>query len=184
MIEVKPVGFKSFLTQYAKSMSDDSSLSLSKAERVVQQNERFLSIFLLLLLFDEKKANTLAKNPSRFPQLWERYIEVRRLYTKQDLQSLDDYVNRLHPFDELRKAYTSYLRNVLQKKHNEKASISNEITKILQDKNISIYRVYKDLELNPGNVNDFFKNKRFEKLSIETLKIIYNYVNEKSIPSE
>ncbi len=180
---MKPVMFKNFLARYAKSMTSKSSLSLNHAEEEALSNERFLSLFTLLLLFDRPKASALARAQYKYPVLWECYQQVWRTYSKLHLEDLEQEIKQLDPFDELRKAYTSYQRLVLQMKDREKSTLTKGIKKQLEEKNISVYRIYKDLHLNPGNVNDFFKNENYDKLSLKTLHKIFTYVQE-ATPSD
>lgn len=41
-----------------------------------------------------------------------------------------------------------------------------------QDKHISNYRIYTDLKLNAGNINDYLTNDRADKLSLKTALIM------------
>lgn len=175
---MKPQKFINFLARYAKSMTSKSSLSLNHAEEEALTNERFLSLFTLYLLFDRPKASTLERARYGYPVLWERYQQVWTTYSKLNLEDLDEEVKQLDVFDELRKTYTSYQRLVLQMKNQEKMRLTRAIKNHLKEKKITVYRIYKDLHLNPGNVNDFFKNDHYEKLSLQSLQKIFSYVQE------
>ena len=46
---------------------------------------------------------------------------------------------------------------------------------MMDDKKITKYRVYRDLSLNPGNINDYLTNGNSKKVSMNVVKKIYNY---------
>ena len=58
-----------------------------------------------------------------------------------------------------------------------KEKAHDNIVRMMNEKGISNYRVYKDLNLNPGNINDYLTNKNVKKVSLQTVKQIYNYVS-------
>ena len=43
---------------------------------------------------------------------------------------------------------------------------------------VTDYCIYKQLELNPGNVNAFLKNGDVSKVSLDTVRKILSFVNE------
>ena len=51
-----------------------------------------------------------------------------------------------------------------------------KIKQVKHKKNITNYRVYKDLSLNPGNVNAFLKNADMGKVSLNTVRKILAFV--------
>ena len=50
------------------------------------------------------------------------------------------------------------------------------LTKLQKEKNISNYRIYKDLELNPGNINAYLKHGDPSKLSLATARKTLDYL--------
>ena len=67
--------------------------------------------------------------------------------------------------------------NLINYDNDIKEKIRDNVIVIMKEKNISKYRVYKDLNLNHGNVNDYLKNGNCEKVSLSIAKKIFNYVN-------
>ena len=59
-----------------------------------------------------------------------------------------------------------------------KSRIRINILKAMKKHKMSNYRVYTDLRLNPGNVNDFLTNGNTSKVSLDLVEKIYEYVNE------
>ena len=57
-----------------------------------------------------------------------------------------------------------------------KAAMREKTLQLLKEKNCSNYRVYKDLNLNPGNVNCWLKNGDDSKVSYRTAEKIISYV--------
>lgn len=52
------------------------------------------------------------------------------------------------------------------------------ISEVKQAKCVTNYRIYKELNLNPGNVNAFLKNEDTSKVSVDTARKILSFVNE------
>ena len=57
-----------------------------------------------------------------------------------------------------------------------KAAMREKIIRLQKDKNCSNYRLYKDLKLNPGNINCWLKNGDGSKVSYQTAQRIITYV--------
>ena len=77
------------------------------------------------------------------------------------------------------KVYNSYLFKINRVKNEEhtKSLMLLRIKDMQQQKHITNYRIYTDLHLNPGNVNDFLTNGNVSKLSLKTAEMIYDYVS-------
>jgi hypothetical protein len=172
---MKVQSFHQFLRNYARSMNSEETLSLAKAEQWATDNSRFLTLMSILFLFDEKALSKLEKNKEKYRTLYSAYQSAKSKYAHMDFDRLNEYVNGLDAFDELRKTYLSYQRLVLNRKNAIKLNLYEEIQDFKAQKKISNYRIYTDLHLNPGNTNDFLKNKRIDKLSEENVNRIYTY---------
>ena len=53
-----------------------------------------------------------------------------------------------------------------------------KISEVKEAKSVSNYRIYKTMNLNPGNVNAFLKNEDTSKVSLDTARKILAFVNE------
>lgn len=80
--------------------------------------------------------------------------------------------------DAYRKCWNSYV-SVRDKKLHElhtKQLMAKKINTLQQQYGISNYQVYKNLELNPGNINAFLTHADGSKVSLDTARRILNYV--------
>ena len=71
--------------------------------------------------------------------------------------------------------------NQKNKKQNEdkvKALMQKKIVEVQREKGITNYRIYKALNLNPGNVNAFLKNGDTGKIGLNTARRMLKYVNQ------
>lgn len=70
--------------------------------------------------------------------------------------------------------YNSYLVLANKKKREDRTKLLmlKKIKQMQQDKHISNYRIYTDLKLNAGNINDYLTNGRADKLSLKTALIM------------
>ena len=59
-----------------------------------------------------------------------------------------------------------------------KAIMYSKIVEVKNLKNITNYRIYTTLKLNPGNANAFLKNGDISKVSLNTTRQILQFVNE------
>lgn len=136
----------------------------------------------------------MAKKNARLKDTLTLYMT---LFVKEDLMNhlivkypyLSDGVKKLSGISierivdcpsEYRKIYENY-QNLINKKTNEdkiKMMMQKRIVEIQQTKNISNYAIYKNLKLNPGNVNCFLKNSDVSKLGLNTVRKILEYVND------
>ena len=53
-----------------------------------------------------------------------------------------------------------------------------KIFEVKHQKCITNYRIYKELNLNAGNVNSFLKYGNTDKLSVETVRKVLAFINE------
>lgn len=81
---------------------------------------------------------------------------------------------------EYKTIYDNYLYRL--NKHNNETKIKNlmykKICEVKQQKCITNYRIYKELNLNAGNVNSFLKYGNTDKLSVETVRKVLTFINE------
>ena len=173
---MKTKTFKSFLSDYVKDMNPEHSLSLFKNERHIEKDERLSNVYSFYVFFNDEAVKTLVSKKDRLPRLYKRYCEYKKKYDNTSLENLKTKVEALDPFDELRQLYVSYKNLVVNRNLVLKKLYHEKITRLQREKKISTYRIYKDVNLNHGNTNDFLKNKVFNKLSIKNVKAIMDYV--------
>ena len=59
-----------------------------------------------------------------------------------------------------------------------KALMQKQIVERQTEKGITNYRIYKNLNLNPGNVNAFLRNGDVSKVGLDTARNILSFVNQ------
>ena len=167
---MRKLTFEGFLKQYIKALSNCNSYCLKKIEREARSNYRVVAPMALLakLQADEAKIATVKSE------------RLKKAFT--ELSNVNDIEKALKNnllSDEFQKVYKSYLS--LSKKHeNENHTKSLMLAKIRKEqakKHISNYRIYTDLKLNHGNINDFLTNGNVNKLSLKTAQRILDYVS-------
>ena len=100
--------------------------------------------------------------------------KVRNKGYSQD--NLSKKVESLDTFDELKQLYTSYTNLVVNKNHLLKRMYHKRIVNLQKEKRISNYRIYSDLKLNHGNTNEYLRNEKHEKLSLNNIRRMMDYV--------
>lgn len=173
---MKTKTFMSFLRDYAKDMNPEQSLSLFKNEKLVNTDTRLLNVYSFYVFFNQDATNTLLHKKDKLQNLYKKHEEYKSKYDGVNLNNLEQKVSSLDSFDELNQLYTSYKNLVVNKNIVQKNLYHKIIMQTKKEKSISNYRIYTDLNLNQGNTNDYLRNKRFEKLSLDNIKKIANYV--------
>ena len=157
--------FINYLKFYLQDVSGLKSINIHKLVLKMKKNYRIRdSLILYSALSDKRKVlNQYTNN---------KYECVLNKLTQDNFLSneFDDY--------EFKKIYTSYTRKIKYYEYSNitKTKAHENIIKIMGEKGISNYRVYKDLKLNPGNINDYLTNGNVKKVSRNTVKTIFNYV--------
>lgn len=163
---MRKLTFITFLERYIYDLTKDISLNIHKLLTLHNDNHRIREVTILYAVFSNKKEILMKYlNDEKEKQL------INKLSKKNYLDDAFDEYN-------FKKIWNSYLNTVNRCKYNNdiKSKIRNKIVSLMKTKNITNYRVYKDLRLNQGNINDFLKNNSGEKVSLDTVKKIYNYV--------
>ena len=166
---MRELTFKGYLEQQLCELSDCQSKSLYKFARLAENNARlkdvlclYLSIYVEEKLKDQqtKKYSYLSKN-------------CERLYGKVPEQ-FDDTLS------EYKTIYDNYLNKKNSKKNDDmlKELMQKRIVELKDEKGISNYRIYKELNLNPGNVNAFLKNADVSKVGLNTVRRMLAFVNQ------
>lgn len=168
--------FKSFLVDYVKDMNPERSLSLFKNEKYSRKNKRLLNVYSFYVLFNSNVEKTLLNKKEKLPELYNMYRLYKEKYKEFTYENLSKKADMLDEFDELKKLYNSYRSLVVNKNLLLKKMYHHRIINIKKEKSISNYRIYTDLKLNHGNTNDYLKNEKYEKLSINNVKSILEYV--------
>ena len=166
---MRELTLKGYLEQQLCELSDFKSKSLYKFASLAQNNARLKDVLCLYisLYVDDKLKNQLTK---KFTYL---SADCERLSGKSP-DSFDDSLS------EYRTIYENYLnrKNTKQSDNKLKELMRKRIVELKTEKGISNYRIYKALNLNPGNVNAFLKNADVSKVGLNTVRKMLVYVSE------
>lgn len=166
---MRELTLKGYFEKQLCELSDCKSKSLYKFARLAQNNARLKGVLCLYLSLyvDNKLKNQLTK---RFPYL---LADCEKLYGK----SPDDFDDSL---SEYRTIYENYLnrKNTKQSDNKLKELMQKRIVELKTEKGISNYRIYKALNLNPGNVNAFLKNADVSKVGLNTVRKMLAYLHQ------
>ena len=166
---MRELTLKGYLQQQLCELSSCDSKSLYKFARLAESNARLRDVLCLFLncFVDDKLKKQLCK---RFPYLAKGCDRLHGVLPDQPDDSLSEY----------KTIYENYL-NQKNKKQNEdkvKALMQKRIVEAQKEKGITNYRIYKALNLNPGNVNAFLKNGDTGKVGLDTARRMLKYVNQ------
>lgn len=163
---MRKLDFKGYLKQYIAGVSGQKTLNIHKLAVYSKTNYRLFDSLVLYCVFNAKK------------DILFKYIDNKEKQSLLDLSISNFLDDQYHNYD-FQKIWESYLNksNVTAFDNDTKNKIRRNIVNIAKEKRISNYRIYKDLNLNPGNVNDFLTNGNVNKVSLELVKKIYSYVN-------
>ncbi len=158
--------FITFLKQYMLGLSDSRSLSVHKLTKEIKKNYRLTDSLILYCALTDKKESFNKYSRGKYASLivdLNKDTFLDKKYMNYDFAKIwDSYQNRIRRF-----AYDNSI----------KSKARDNIISLMKEKNISNYRVYKDLKLNHGNINDYLTNGNTSKVSLDTVKKIYNFVS-------
>lgn len=170
---MRELTFKGYLLSQLKDLSQLDSTSLYAFSRLSESNLRLqntLCLYLQLYTDIELKVKILKK----FDYLQTPCETLSSLSDK----NLENYLLSDN-LSEYRTVYDNYLY-MRDRKHKEdsiKVLMHNRIVEKQNQKGITNYRVYKALNLNPGNINAYLKYCDTSKVSLDTVRNVLAFVN-------
>jgi len=169
---MRKLTFKGFLTQYVRELSTQGTLSLYRlAKEAEHENPRLREPLTLYALFCGQ-AHVLCRAAKGD---W-RDREVLDYTPEQLMPMLDDEHSELS--ENYKKVYRSYcaVASKQQTDDNTKLLLLKRTRRRQSELGVSNYRLYRDLGLNPGNVNAYLKHGDTGKVSLETARRLYDAV--------
>ena len=164
---MRQLTFKTYLKEYLRDISGSHSLSLRHLVEESHTNRRITSSLILYCVFEDKIKLFNQLTGSQFQD------KIANLSTENFLSE----PFQMFDFEKIWNSYLSRLnRTSFETKTKETARKS--LLMLLEKLGVSKYRLCKDLKLNPGNINDYFKNGHTEKVSLQTLHVINNYLQD------
>ena len=169
--------FNWYLENYIRSLSSSNSTSIYKLAEEMNTNHRLREPLFLYALCVGKIEFLLKATKDEL--LHSQYSGLAKKYTRKTileaLESGDESLDKNY-----HKAYNSYAcrRNMPETHSRSKALMHTKIRRLQYEKNISNYRIYTDLKLNPGNINSYLKTGDVKKVSRDMARRIVLYLEE------
>ena len=173
---MRPLTFGGFLKQYVQELSAQDTLNISRlAKEAERENPRLREPLTLYALF-HAKTDVLVRTVqgawlerSLLEYSPERMIEL----LAADAPALPENYKKLY------RSYRS-LATRTQSDNHTKALLQKRIRQLQEKSGLSNYRLYRDMGLNPGNVNAFLKHGDTSKVSLETARRMLALAKEHS----
>ena len=166
--------FKGLLEKYIKGLSYAGTVDIRKLTSEVMSGNYRLRAPLLLYAVTHGKTDLL-----KSCLLKEEAPEgLLTMLTHLEGSNLEELLEDGTLPEEYRKVWNSFKvrKNQPETEDALKAAMRNKILHLQKTKNCSNYRLYKDLNLNPGNINSWLKNGDGSKVSYHTAERIITYV--------
>ena len=170
---MRELTFKGYLLSQLQELSSFNSTSLYTFSQLARNNARLNdTLTLYLMLYTEE--NLRSKLLKKFDYL---NSSCEKLNGLND-DNVETYLQN-DSLSEYRTVYNNFLyqRNRKEQEDRLKMMMYKRISEVKQAKCVTNYRIYKELNLNPGNVNAFLKNEDISKVSVDTARKILAFVN-------
>lgn len=175
---MRELTFKGFLARYVKQLSKSKTNSLYKlAKEASSDNTRLREPLLLFALYSGKQ--TVLLQATKDQKLFAEYQRMVSLYSADQItQMFEDSASALP--NEYHKVWRSFQsqKNRGQSDDHTKELMRLKVKKLQEQCGVSNYRIYTDLNLNPGNVNAWLKHGAADKVSLETARTILHYLEK------
>ncbi len=174
---MRELTFQGFLKNYIRTLSDTSTLSISRLAKEVLPNKSRIAepLYLYAVIIGDNdrlaKLTSVAYYKSEFEDLNSSFTTREKL-----LDALEKNSSTIPP--RYQKVFNTYVaqKNRINTDREYCLSARNTIRNLQQELHVTNYRLYKDLELNPGNVNNYLRNGTVAHISRATVQKILNYL--------
>ena len=178
---MRQLTIKGYLERYVRSLSYGNTNNIFKLVSEVKDKHHRLREPLFLYALCVGKTNLLLK-AAFGDTLHAQYSELASNYTwPKMLIALESGNSSLD--DDFHKVYNSYIHmhDMPKTNNRSKAILLSKIKYMQKNKNISNYRIYTDLQLNPGNINAYLKRGDVSKIGLKTADRIVEYLEAVSV---
>jgi hypothetical protein len=175
---MRQLTFEGYLKKCLNARSDCKSSSLKKlSEEACSRNSHLREPLILYAFFihDKDSINRLFRcNPNLIEEYDWFYSEfgspdlLMQTFRSGNCDLPESYQN-------IYKEYT-YLKNRKYNEYITKSLIKRKILTLQSEKNVTDYRIYTSLRINPGNFNAFMKHDRYNKLSLDIIENMLDYL--------
>lgn len=171
---MRKLTLEGYLKRQLIEMSGENTTSLYKFSRLSVNNVRLedvLCLYIALFVDDKLKVQLI----KAFPNINNKC----KLLTSLNETNICEYLDskKLSSFHTIYKNYIYECNKKINEKNIQKV-MREKISRIQKEKHISNYCIYKNLNLNPGNVNYFLHNNDDSKVSLSTARRILEFVTE------
>lgn len=177
---MRELTFKGFLTCYVRQLSKTDTNSLYKlVAEAATDNPRLREPLFLYALYSEKLSVLL--QATKNAALRATYDEMAQYTAQQMTVLLENGSSTLS--NEYHKVWRSYLsqKNRGQADDHTKELMRQKVKRLQVKHGVSNYRIYTDLQLNPGNLNAWLKHGHSDKVSLETARRTLRYVEQLAV---
>ena len=175
---MRELTFKGFLAQYVKQLSKNNTNSLYRlADEASCDNARLKEPLFLFALYSDKQAVLLQATKDQ--SLFAEYQKMVSLFSADQMTQLLENNASVLP-NEYHKVWRSFQsqKNRGQSDDHTKELMRLKVKRLQERCGVSNYRIYTDLNLNPGNVNAWLKHGVADKVSLDTARRTLCYVEE------
>ena len=166
-----------YLSGYVRYLSGLDTNNISKLANQAQTNYRLREPLFLYAYCTDKI--DLLLTYTKGTELGDRFSYIRSKFSFPEvLYALETNSNLLD--ERYHKCYRSYVcRRDMSKTYDRKKQLMHKKIKNLQSsKNVTTYRIYTDLNLNGPNTNAFVKHGYVNKLSLDDVRMVLNYLEK------
>lgn len=171
---MRKLTFKGFLASYVKELSCAGTVNLrTLAGEAASTNFRLRAPLLLYAVVHGKTA--LLRKHLMENDCADELLQMLELLDASDVVDLLEQGKLPEAY---LKIWNSFLvrQNRPQNDDALKAAMREKILQLQKAKGCSNYRLYRDLKLNPGNINSWLKNGDSSKVSYQTAQRIITYM--------
>lgn len=169
--------FAGFLKNYVKELSFSGSESIFRlCEEASDKNARLREPLLLFAAFGGKQK--LLLHAAGKYGLSDFYGDL--LFCGAE-EWEEKFSKRKAP-ENYQKVWDSFevRKNRLQTENETKEWMREKVLRLQKHCRVSNYRLYTDLKINPGNMNDWLKNGTASKISLQTARAAVHYLEERN----
>lgn len=179
---MRKLSFRTFLQRTLQNLSINDRTAPHQLAKELPENPRLLQplcLYVALVYDPQQRTNLFRQFPSvgqefaRWP-----FLTLTGAALEQALDTMQDAENGYH------KRWCSYVsvRDRQQADDHTKMLMHKRVRELQEQKHVSNYRIYHDLNLNPGNLNAWLTHQDCSKVSLSTARKTLNYLRQYNAP--